>query len=155
MWNFATQANTAATYKEEVASLNDKLNVAAANAPLERRAQAVANSVVKAKVQDNPGLNKDKKELGKVKKAALDDARAEVGASGKNSRITLTDKEWDAIQAGAISDTKLTQILRYTDPDDLTKRAMPKTTTTLSPAKVSKIAHMQNAGYTIANRHRC
>ena len=146
----AYSSSAAATYKEEVASLNDKLNVAAANAPLERRAQAVANSVVKAKVQDNPGLNKDKKELGKIKKAALDDARAEVGASGKNSRIILTDKEWEAIQAGAISDTKLTQILRYTDPDDLTKRAMPKTTTTLSQAKVNKISHMQNSGYTIA-----
>lgn len=146
----AYSPSAAKTYKTEVDSLDAKLNIAESNAPLERRAQAVANSVVKAKVQANPGLNKDKKELGKIKKAALDDARAEVGASGKNSRINMTDSEWDAVQAGAISDTKLTRILRYTDPDDLTRRAMPKTGSTLSPAKISKITHMQASGYTIA-----
>ena len=146
----AYSSSAAKTYSEEVTTLEAKLNRAALNAPLERRAQAVANSVVKAKVQANPGLNNDKKELGKIKKTALDDARASVGASGKNTRITLTDREWEAIQAGAVSDTKLTQILRYTDPDDLTKRAMPRTSSTLSTAKINKITQMQLSGYTIS-----
>lgn len=137
-----------ATYKGEVESLEAKLGIATTNAPRERRAQAVANSVVKAKTQDNPEIGK--KELSKIKKSALDDARAEVGASGKDTRITITDREWEAIQAGAISDTKLTQILRYTDPDAVRERAMPKTTTTLSSAKQNKAASMQNSGYTIA-----
>ena len=135
-------------YSEEAKSLESKLKVAEMNAPKERKAQALANSEVKAKLQDNPGM--DKKELSKTKKIALDNARASVGASGKDSRISLTDKEWEAIQAGAISDTKLTQILRYTDSDSVRQMAMPKTTTQLSSAKVNKIASMQSSGYTIA-----
>ncbi len=143
------RSHTASTaYKNEVNSLEAKLNVAAKNAPLERRAQAVANSVVKAKMQAYPNL--DKKELAKIKRAAIDDARLSVGASGRQTRISISDKEWEAIQAGAISDSKLSQILRYTDPDVVRERAMPKTTTTLSTAKVNKISAMKASGYTIA-----
>ena len=146
----AYSSSAAKTYKNEVESLDAKIKVAAANAPKERRAQAVANSVVKAKVQSNPGLNNDAKELGKIKKAALDDARASVGASGKNSRIKITDSEWDAIQAGAVSDTKLQTILRYADKEEVTKRAMPKQSTSISQAKINKITNMQDSGYTIS-----
>lgn len=142
-------SNAARTYKEEVSSLNSKLNIAAKNAPRERQAQAIANSVVKAKVQDNPGLEKDKKELRKVRQQAIENARNTVSASSKRSRIEITDKEWEAIQAGAVSNSKLSQILRYTDMDKVRERAMPRTTTQLSPAKISKINAMINSGYTI------
>ena len=141
-------SSAAQTYKEEVRSLNSKLGVAQANAPRERQAQAIANSVVKAKIQDNPGM--DKKEVSKLKQAALYDARASVGASGKETRISLTDKEWEAIQAGAISDSKLSSILRYSDMDVVREKIMPKTTTQLSTAKQTKIKTMSSSGYTIA-----
>ena len=143
----------ATTYKREVDSLNAKLNVAAKNAPRERRAQAIANSVVKAKIQANPDLSSkdNKKELAKIQRAAIEDARASVGASGRQTRINITDKEWEAIQAGAISDTKLGQILRYSDPDSVRERAMPRTTTTLSSAKVGKLKAMKASGHTIAD----
>lgn len=137
-------------YETEVESLNSKLRIAELNAPKERRAQAIANSVVKAKIQAYPELADDKKTLNKVKQAAIYDARASVGASGKESRINITDREWDAIQAGAISDTKASQIFRFMDPDSLKQRALPKTTTTLSSAKVGKIEAMSKSGYTIA-----
>ena len=55
-----------------------------------------------------------------------------------------------AIQAGAVSDSKLMQILRYTDQDALKARAMPKTTTQLSDTKVQKIKSMSASGYTNA-----
>ena len=141
-------ASAKATYAQEVARLNAALDVAAKNAPRERRAQAIANSVVKAKKEANPDM--DKKEIKKMSNIAIINARASVGASGKNSRITISDREWEAIQAGAISDSKLTQILRYTDPDVIRQRALPKTTTNLSTAKVSRIKSMSNSGYTIA-----
>lgn len=136
------------TYQAEVDSLDAKLRIAETNAPKERKAQAIANSTVKAKMQANPGM--DKKEIGKIKKNAIYDARAAVGASGKDTRIDLTDREWEAIQAGAVSDTKTTRILRYTDPDAVKQKAMPRTTTSLSPAKVSKIQSMSASGYTTA-----
>lgn len=145
-------SSAAKTYKDEVQSLNDNLAIAQANAPRERRAQAIANSVVKAKVQANPDLGDkaNKKELNKIKQAALYDARVSVGASGKETRIPISDKEWEAIQAGAISDTKLSSILRYADPDRVRELAMPKTTTQVSQAKASKITAMNASGHTIA-----
>lgn len=145
-------SSAAKTYADEVRSLEDRLAIAQSNAPRERQAQAIANSVVKAKIQDNPDLarKENKKELNKVKQAALYDARASVGASGKETRINITDKEWEAIQAGAISDNKLSSILRYADPDAVRQLAMPKVTTQLSTAKQNKIATMNASGYTIA-----
>lgn len=142
------KASSADVYEKEVKDLNNKLDIAARNAPKERRAQAMANSVVKAKMQANPDM--DKKEIKKAKQIAINNARAAVGASSKDARITITDREWEAIQSGAISDSKLTQILRYTDKDAVRQRATPKTTSNLSTAKVNKIKSMKASGYTNA-----
>lgn len=147
--NLKYDSEAAKTYKLEVDQLNAKLNVAAKNAPRERRAQAIANSQVKAKVQDNPALEKDKKELRKVRQIAITNARASVGASGKDTKIDITDREWEAIQAGAISDSKLSQILRYADADKLRERATPRLTNQLSQAKINKVRAYQASGYTI------
>lgn len=138
----------AKTYAQEVNRLDAALNTAAKNAPRERRAQAIANSEVKAKTQANPDMTKA--EIRKARQQAINDARASVGASGRDTKITISDKEWEAIQAGAISDSKLTQILRYTDMDTVRQRAMPRATTQLSTAKQNKIKAMQNSGYTLA-----
>ncbi len=143
-------ASAKKAYEPEVKSLDSKLAIAQMNAPKERRAQASANSKIKAMIQDNPSLSKDKKTLRKIANTTLQNERDHVGASGKNSKIEITDKEWDAIQAGAISDSKLTSILRYTDADKIKQRALPKTTTTLTSAKQNKIKSMSNMGYTYA-----
>lgn len=146
--NLKYDSNAASVYRKEVDSLNAKLNVAAKNAPRERRANAIANSQVKAKMQANPDM--DKKEIKKHSQIAINNARAQVGASGKDTRIVITDREWEAIQAGAISDSKLTQILRYADAEEVRKRATPRTSTQLSTAKVNKIKAMAAMGYTNA-----
>lgn len=137
-------------YAKEVSSLENKLNVAALNAPRERRAQAIANSKIKAMIADNPSLKNDKKELKKQSQIAINEARNSVSASGRQTKIKITDEEWEAIQSGAISHSKLSEILRYTDSDDLKQRAMPKTTNSLSVAKQNKLKAMQASGYTIA-----
>lgn len=133
-------------YQEEVKSLNAKLNVASMNAPRERRAQVIANSVVKSKIQSNPDM--DGKEIAKARQLAINNARASVSASGKNTKISITPKEWEAIQSGAISDTKLSQILRYADDKVVREYSMPRTTTQLSTAKQNKIKSMLKSGYT-------
>lgn len=38
----------------------------------------------------------------------------------------FTDREWEAVQKGAISDSKLTKILNASKSDEIVKRAMPK-----------------------------
>lgn len=139
-------------YSEEVKSLDSKLRIASTNAPRERRAQAIANSTVKAQLQANPELyGRDyKKERKRMAQVALEDARYSVGATGKGTRIDINDREWEAIQAGAISPTMLTEILRYTDSDKIRARAMPKERKQLSASKVASIKAMSASGYTNA-----
>jgi len=131
------------TYEAEVASLNSKLNVSLKNAPRERQAQMMANSIVSAKKQANPDMTK--KEIKKASQQALTASRAKVGA--QRTPIKLTDREWDAIQAGAISENKLSQIIRFVDTDELRQRATPRATTQLTPSKKNKIAAMKRSGY--------
>lgn len=145
--NLKKSASAAQTYKEEVDSLQNKLETAARNAPKERRASVIANSVVKALVDANPDMGKD--EIKKARQNAIEDARAQVGASGRGTKINITDKEWEAIQAGAISDSKLTQILRYADSDRVKELATPKNTS-ITPARISRIKSMASAGFTAA-----
>lgn len=144
--------SAAKTYAEEVNSLNTKLGKAQLNIPKERRAQAIANSIISAKTEAYPELkDKDnKKELDKIKQIAINDARARVGASSKGTRIDITDKEWTAIQSGAVSDSKLTQIFRFSDMDKIRSYAMPKTSTALPNSKVSRIKAMSSSGATNA-----
>lgn len=138
----------AKTYAQEVEQLKAALNVAAKNAPRERRAQAIANSQVNAKIQANPDM--DKKDIAKARQIAIVNARITVGASGKEAKIHFSDREWEAVQAGAISDNMLSQILRYADADEVKQRATPKATTQLSPAKVARIKAYAASGYSIA-----
>lgn len=143
--NLKKNPSATQTYKEEVQSLQDKLETAARNAPKERRASVIANSVVKAQVDSNPDMTKD--EIKKARQNAIEDARVQVGASGRGTKVNITDREWEAIQAGAISDSKLTQILRYADSDRVKELATPKTTT-ISQARIARIKSMSNAGFT-------
>lgn len=136
-------ASAKETYQAEVDSLNAKLNVALKNAPRERQAQTMANAVVAAKKQDNPGMTSG--EIKKASQQALTQARAAVGA--KRETIKITDSEWEAIQAGAISENKLTQIIDNVDIDSLRQRATPRATTSISQAKQNKIASMNASGY--------
>ena len=143
---YSSSANE--TYKKEVGSLLGKLNEAAKNAPRERRANAIANSIVNAKIQANPDM--DKKEIKKLKQREINAARLSVGASSKDFKINITDKEWEAIQAGAISDSKLTSILRYADDKVVREKATPRATTTLSNSQIARIKAYAASGYTNA-----
>ncbi len=135
-----------AIYQPEVDSLNTKLNIALKNAPRERQAQVIANAVVAAKKQSNPDMTKA--EIRKANQQALTSARRKVGAERKP--VEVTDREWEAIQAGAISEHRLTQILNNVDIDKLKQRATPRTTTALSNAKIAKISSMAASGYSTA-----
>lgn len=142
----AYSASAKATYQTEVDTLSAKLNVALRNAPKERQAQVIANANVAAKKKDNPDMTNA--EIKKAGQQALTSARVSVGA--KREPIKLTDKEWEAIQAGAISENKLKQIINNVNIDELRQRATPRTTTSLSSAKISKISSMSASGYSIA-----
>ena len=131
----------AKTYATEVASLNAKYNEALKNKPRERKANVMAYSIIRAKYQDNPQMTN--KEAKKEKQKAIEYSRNAVGARGKKYRFYITDKEWEAIQAGAISDNKLFQLLNAADPERVAELAYPKQNTrTLSTAQKNKIKAM-------------
>lgn len=140
-------AEAKSKYLNEFNSLNSKLNVSLMNAPKERRAQVLANTKIKAKKEEYPDMTKGEEK--KISQQALTEARIQVGA--KREPIKIMPNEWEAIQAGAISPNKLTQIINNSDMDVLRQLATPKATTTLSPVKMSKIDSMAASGnYTTA-----
>ena len=142
--NVEYNRTAAKTYKKEVDSLTEKLNKSKMNAPKERQAQVLAGSVIRAKQAANPDMTKD--ELKKLKDREIKKARLTVGA--ERVTVDITDREWEAIQAGAISESKLSQILNHTDTDAIRKRATPKATVELSPSKQARIKAMLANGLT-------
>lgn len=146
-------ANAKKVYKEEVDSLNRKLDIAKLNAPRERAAQRMAN----AEVQDKKtayrlenGVEMKKSDVKKISQQALSKYRLEVNSVSRRERsIEISDREWEAIQAGAISENKLKQILDNSDVDKLRQRATPRATTTLSQAKINTIKAMSASNYTL------
>lgn len=135
-------------YEPEVTRLQSALALANSNKPRERQAQVLANARIKEKIEADPDLANDKKMLKKVSQQAIVAARQQVGA--KRHPITISDKEWEAIQAGAISDNVLSQILDSADIDNLRQRATPRANNELSNGKIALIKARAAAGYTNA-----
>lgn len=137
-------------YAKEVDSLDSKLRQAEQNAPRERQAQIIATSRVNAAKQGfiDAGLTKKEveKELKNLRQRELDAARKKVGA--KRNPIDISDREWEAIQAGAISDSKLSKILDHTDIDKIRERATPRTHNKISQTKINRINALKAQGYT-------
>lgn len=144
---YSRQAAT--VYKSEVESLKAKLNDALLNAPKERAAQRQANYTVSQKIKEDPTMKPG--DIRKASQRALTKARSENSAISRRERnIQITDREWEAIQAGAISESKLKQILNNTDTAALRQRATPKATSTLSEAKVNRAKALSSSNYTLS-----
>lgn len=135
-----------AVYANEVASLNAQLNLAKKNAPLERQAQRQASTQVSQRRRDNPDITPE--EIKKIKTQALEEARVRTNA--KKSMIEITQAEWNAIQAGAISTSNLKEILSHTDTDTVKRLAMPKVKPKMTSAKVRRAQSMLASGFTQA-----
>jgi hypothetical protein len=132
-------------YATEVSSLNAKLNLAKKNAPRERQAQLVANARVSQRRQANPHIESE--DVKKIKQKELNDARNLTGA--KKDKIRITPREWEAIQANAISETKLKEILANSDLDIIRFYALPKSTPKMTSTKRLRAQSMMDSGYTL------
>lgn len=133
-------------YEKEVASLTAKLNTALKNKPLERQAQILANAQIKARLKDNPHLDRD--DIKKIKTQALSSARIRTGAN--KQVIVITPPEWDAIQSGAVSASRLRAILDNMDSDTMKQLATPRDAPAMTPAKLSRARSLLASGYTQA-----
>jgi len=131
---YSPSANKA--YAAEVRTLEAKLHLALRNAPIERRAQIIANDRFRLKKEATPDM--DAAEMKKLRSKELQDARARVGA--KKELVEITPREWEAIQSGALTKTMLGDILKNTDVEKVKQLASPRekpamSTTDLNRAK--------------------
>lgn len=150
-----TKNATASTvYADEVTSIKEKLRIADLNAPRERKAMMQANvdldkAIAEAEEDDDELTKAEKK---KKFQTFLNDARLRYGADGKAARIRLTDKEWEAIQAGAITENILKRVITHMDEDELKQRATPREKSiTITDAQIRKMKAYMASGYSIGD----
>jgi DNA-binding CsgD family transcriptional regulator len=141
-----TSKSAKEVYNTEVKRLTHALNIAKANRPLERQAQLIANANISLKRKANPDM--DQAELKKLKGIEIRNARTKVGA--KKELIEITDREWEAIQAGAIPHSKLIDILNNTDLERVKQLATPKVPVVMTATKKTRALQMLSNGYTQA-----
>jgi transposase len=139
-------ASAKKVYAPQVESLNAALDRAVRNSPLERKAQILANGIVKAQFDAHPDMDEDTKK--KIRYSAQATARLRVGA--QKVRIDITPDQWEAIQAGAISHDKLNKILKYADMSKVRDYATPKTGRLMTPSKIASAKALFDNGYTRA-----
>lgn len=132
------------TYAVEVDSLNKKLYLAELNRPLERKAQLLMAQKLRAYLQENEDMTSD--EIKKLRGRLIKESRAIVGA--KKVPVEITDREWEAIQAHAVSYNTLTKILNNSDMDHIKQLSMPRTSPVMSEAKIARAKNMFNQGRT-------
>lgn len=131
----------AANYSDAVASLNTKLMAVRKNAPRQRQAVALANSILKSKVAaiTEDGGTVDSDAMKKMRRIAVNNARAKLGIPKKANEIDITDREWEAIQHGALHDSRVAEILIHADGEKLRQRSLPQNETKLSDNQVAKL----------------
>jgi transposase len=134
------------TYAKEVESINAKLNLAERNAPYERQAHLLAQANITQRRQANPHI--EEADMKKIRNQELTNARIRTGAN--KTKINLTQEEWNAIQAGAISTHKLERILINSDSDTVKQLALPKHQIKMTSSNVRIANTMLANGYTLA-----
>lgn len=140
----AKNSKAAEVFKPEVDKLTSDLRKAQAQKPLDRRADVLAGVVVKQKMQEDPLLRTDGDRKKKVERQAKAAARARLGL--EKPVIEITDRQWDAIQSGAVSKSRLRDILDYADPKRVSELAMPRTNPVMTKAISSRAKAMLAAG---------
>lgn len=140
------KASAKEVYKQEHASLLAQLNMAKRNKPRERQAQIYAAYIRKAKKDENPDLTKA--ELKKISQQALEKGRRMYGA--ERTKIKINDREWEAIQSGAVSPTFLKDIMDNTDVDIIREYATPKSRKAISSGQEARIKTLSNSGLSFA-----
>jgi len=142
----------AEVYKDAVDSLKEKVDTAKVNAVLERRAARVTTVIVNERMKNYPERYNTKspdgkQHLSKLRKQVMDQQRAILN---KASAYKINEREWEAIQAGALRKTFLEDVLRRADQDSVKSHAFPKETnyTVMSSANIARARAMLNSGFT-------
>lgn len=142
--------NAAKIYEKEVKSMESKLNLSLQNKPRERKAQIMANTIINQRIKANPDMTYEEKKDLRKKVSTLTIASERANAKSVKNKYSLTDKEWEALNAGALSSSKASSVIKYMDKDALKKYAIPKNPTTVSSSKIARIKSLSKNEYTLA-----
>lgn len=146
--NLQYNPQSAKIYSKEVSSLNAKLNEALKNSIKERHANRLTASEMRRKKELNPDMTNEEEK--KLAQRTITKYREQLGSVSRRKRnMGITDKEWEAIQAGAISNNKLKKILDNSDPEILRQRSMPKDRPAISAAMISRMKTMRDSNFTL------
>lgn len=146
--NIAYNKDIAQDYADEVKSITDKLKEQRKYAPRERQAQRQASYVFRAKIEQNGGWDSvDKDDRTKIAQQAIAAQRARYDS--KRPSITLTDREWEAVEKGACRKNLITDLMKNIDSDYLKEHVMPKSDKSIPANKLSRMRAMLRNGYTI------
>lgn len=138
-------ASAAKVYSAEVESLNRKYKQAVASRPMQRKAQLVAGEIYKTYSDAAPNMSYAEKRTAKAR--ALRTAQTRLGA--KKPVIDITPREWQAIEAGAITKTRLKDVLRNADMDLVRSYSTPRAAkATLTGGKKTRAQALLKSGYT-------
>jgi hypothetical protein len=134
-------------YSNEVASLDAKYKRASANRPVQRKVQLLAGEIYKEKVDNTPNMSGREKSKWKGRSYALATDRLD----GAKPKVNITPREWEAIDMGAVSKTRLKGILKNSDMDQVRKYATPRAAQAgLSTGKKTRARSLLKNGYTNA-----
>ena len=146
--NIKMNKNASKIYAKEVSSLEAKLNTAKVNSIRERQARRQTEAEINKRKEVNPDLKGEDER--KLAQRYLDKNRKILGAIPRRKRdIKIEPREWEAIQAGAISNNKLVQILNNSDTDKLRELALPKDRKTLNQSQINRVLAMANRNFTL------
>lgn len=134
-------------YAEEVKSLAAKMEAVRNNAPKERMAVLYANQMIAAEVQKDPGIKNDKEHYKRLKNQKMSLARAKYSSNKKAVQIKPTEKEWEAMNSGALSNNALKSVINNMDKDVLRDYAMPKAANKVSDSKIARMKAMKATGF--------
>lgn len=141
-------------YKDEVDSLTKKLNDSEISASLERQALRTATVIVNQRVAAYPerydkNTTDGKNHLRKMKNQVINQQRSILG---KPHPFDVTDREWEAIQAGALHKTAVYDIVNKADQTRIKDLTFPKRseTSAISDVKIAHAKALLNSGFTQA-----
>lgn len=145
----ARDPKAAKIYASEVLSMKEKVDQVKVNRIKERQAQRMAEVTSKAEIarrSEDEVLKKD--DISRIKQQALNKARSMVGA-GRNP-VKITDDEWDAVQANAVSGTLLKELVSFMDDAQLKTLATPRENKVMTDSRKAKAKALLANGYTIS-----
>jgi hypothetical protein len=142
-------AQARVVFKPEVDKLAADLKAAEKQKPLDRRARVIAGMNIKAKLLDDPTLRLDSERKRKVEKQAEAIARKRLGL--EKPVIEITDRQWAAIQSGAVSSSMLRSILGFADKKRIEELSMPRKNTVITKSVGAMAKAMLAAGSTNAD----